>query len=183
MKALTDTIKPTVKDTSITSSVPTHCTNPGHCKNHPLKPNMDVKFISPLVINFHDAISLEPQVLTTDDSGFFNNTELHTFANQDTQALQLTPVSATTQKQMLPIDSIKPCDEKFLQQGDVRLSHEIIGVIPQPKTLDDFTEMKYEPMAQGMLLTFMLYITTLYITRSANHWACLAKELKQVYSA
>lgn len=182
MKALTDTIK-TVKDTSITSKPPSHCTNPGHCKNHPLKPDMDVQFISPLTINFLDAQSYGNNLIEyPNDSGFFNNPELHTFANTDTQSLQLKPVSDITQKQMLP-ESIKPCDDKLLQKGDNRLSHEIIGVIPQKKSLDDFKEMKYEPLAQGMLLGFMLYITTLYITRSANHWACLAKEIKKVYAA
>lgn len=184
MKALTDTIKPAVKDTGLVAQTHYYCSNPGHCKNHPLK-NVDAKvdFISPLTINFHDAIEQGEITFTViNDSDFQKPKELHTFAIQDTQAYNNATAVKKTNKQMLPL-TLQPCDSSLLEKGDTRTSQEIIGVIPQPKTLDDFGDyMKYEPMAQGMLITFMGCVTALYVIRSVSYWSCMTTDIKKVFS-
>ena len=184
MKALTDTIQTAVKDTGLVAQTHYHCTNPGHCKNHPLKnPDAKVDFISPLTINFHDAIEQgEITFPVINDSDFQKPKELVTFAIKDTQEHNNAPAVLKTNKQMHPL-TLQPCDSSILEKGDTRTSQEIIGVIPQPKTLDDFGDyMKYEPMAQGMLITFMGCITALYIIRSASHWSAMAYDMRKVFS-
>jgi hypothetical protein len=185
MGTLTDTLKIAVKDTGLVAQSSSYCSNPGHCKNHPLKnPEAEVSFISPLTINFNEA--LQGGSLTDSsqmDTVAHNKKELHTFANQDTHAINTNHVSPKNKEQMLSIESIKPGDDKLLKNADTRAPQEIISIVPQKKSIDDFTELKYEPMAQAMLISFMVYVTALYVVRSSSHWAGLAMEIKQVYSA
>lgn len=183
MKAQTDTIKTAVKDTGLVAQTHYYCSNPGHCKNHPLKsPDLKVDFISPLTINFHDAIEQgEITFPVINDSDFQKPKELVTFAIQDTQANNNAPAPLKTNKQMQPL-TLQPCDSSLLEKGDLRTSQEIIGPISKGPSMDDFGDyMKYEPMAQGMLLTFMGCITALYIIRSASYWSAMAYDMRKVF--
>lgn len=79
---------------------------------------------------------------------------------------------------------IKPTESKYLQTGDNRSASEIIGIVPQKSDISIPTnKLEYENMAQGMLLTFMLYITSIYIYRSHGYWSAMVKEINRVVVA
>jgi hypothetical protein len=89
------------------------------------------------------------------------------------------------QKVEIPDLMIQPSTSSYLQPGDTRSASEIIGVIPKKDYTEikyDNGELQYDPIAKGILLSFMLYTTSIYIMRSAPYWIEMVSQMKKVFS-
>lgn len=85
------------------------------------------------------------------------------------------------QKVEIPQLMIEPSTSNYLQPGDTRSASEIIGVIPKGESIKfSKHEPEYDPMAKGLLLTFMLCTTSLYLVRSAAIWAEMLIKIRNV---
>jgi hypothetical protein len=88
------------------------------------------------------------------------------------------------QKVEIPQLMIEPSTSKYLQPGDTRSASEIIGVIPKGESIKfSSQEPEYDPMAKGMLLTFMLCVTSLYVVRSVHIWAEMVSKIRNVVAS
>jgi hypothetical protein len=84
----------------------------------------------------------------------------------------------------IPQLMIEPSTSKYLQPGDTRSASEIIGVIPKVESIKlSKPEHEYDPMAKGMLLTFMLCVTSLYVVRSVHIWAEMVIKIRNVVAS
>ena len=84
----------------------------------------------------------------------------------------------------IPQLMIEPSTSKFLQPGDTRSASEIIGVIPKVESIKLSKPVhEYDPMAKGMLLTFMLCVTSLYVVRSVHIWAEMVIKIRNVVAS
>ena len=89
------------------------------------------------------------------------------------------------QKVEIPNLMIQPSTSSYLKPGDTRSASEIIGVIPKkdyPEIKFDNGELQYDPVAKGILLSFMLYTTSIYIMRSAPIWIDMVSQMRKVFS-
>ena len=83
----------------------------------------------------------------------------------------------------IPDLMIQPSTSSYLQPGDTRSASEIIGVIPKKQEIKfDNNELEYDPIAKGMLLAFMLYVSSIYVLRSAPIWADMVSQMRKVFS-
>ena len=81
----------------------------------------------------------------------------------------------------IPELMIEPSTSKYLQPGDTRSASEIIGVIPKGESIKfDNNDLEYDPIAKGILLTFMLYVSSMYVLRSAPIWAEMVSKIRNV---
>ena len=86
-------------------------------------------------------------------------------------------------KAEIPDLMIQPSTSSYLQPGDTRSASEIIGVIPKAKEVKfDNNELEYDPIAKGIMLTFMLYVSSIYVLRSAPIWADMVSQMRKVFS-
>ena len=181
--AQNDSIK-LVKDTGMVMQRNNYCTRPGKCKNHPYQPVLEEMPPLPIpsltvdtcnelmVINQH---TLETSTIFNIDSN--HKEQIHTFVLDHSHEHEVEQSIILKTEQMAP-NPTKESQEKV----QYRSSQEVISIVPQkkqPQSLGDY--MKYEPMAQGMLLTFMLYVTSVYAVRSYAYWSCMVKDINKVF--
>jgi len=81
----------------------------------------------------------------------------------------------------IPQLMIEPSTSSYLQPGDTRSASEIIGVIPKHDAVKfDNNELEYDPIAKGILLSFMLYVSSMYVLRSAAIWVEMVSKIRNV---
>lgn len=181
--AQNDSIK-LVKDTGMVLQRNVYCTRPGKCKNHPYQPVLEemtpISHNNLSVDSCHDMAIIESigidatTILSTDLN---HKEQIHTFVLDHSHEHEVGQSIILKTEQMAP-NPTKESQEKVQH----RSSQEVISIVPQkkqPQSLGDY--MKYEPMAQGMLLTFMLYVTSVYAVRSYAYWSCMVKDINKVF--
>jgi hypothetical protein len=79
---------------------------------------------------------------------------------------------------------ITPSDSDFLKPGDNRSASEIISVDLKPSgTAGLKSELEYDLAARAVLFVFMVYVTTMYLYRSAPDWTAMTSKIRSVISS
>jgi hypothetical protein len=92
----------------------------------------------------------------------------------------LAPENKTDQSKIM----ITPSDSDFLKPGDNRSASEIISVdLKSSGTAGLKSELEYDLGARAVLFVFMVYVTTMYLYRSAPDWAAMTSKIRSVISS
>lgn len=93
---------------------------------------------------------------------------------------KLAPENKTDQSNIM----ITPSDSDFLKPGDNRSASEIIGVDPKSSGSAGLkSELEYDLGARAVLFVFMVYVTTMYLYRSAPQWVSMTSKIRSVISS
>lgn len=77
-------------------------------------------------------------------------------------------------------DSIRPCPESFILQGDNRLSNEFI-LIPENNSRPEDSKVDLECLS--LTFGFLLFISVKYAINSASSWSSMFSEIKTIVNS
>jgi hypothetical protein len=160
--------KPETHDTVITIRHQNiqQCSSKGFCKNHPDKH---------LLIHTQD-----PETNLCLDSSRIDTAIVQ--ANKETfQAITKGEVKHEKEVVLTAFDTIKPCDNTFLQKGDTRLASEIIS-IPEIKNQEP-VQANLDLECLSLTFGFMIYLSLKYAVNSYSAWSSMFSEIKSIVNS
>ena len=134
------------------------CTNPGHCKNHPVK-----ALLSDLNTQI-EAKDSSTQISALDTLKMDNKTET---------------VKEVVVNKMQAIDTIKPCNVSLLSEQTY--TPVIIHKVRKSPEMEQ--PMQYDLLINAALFTFMLGLTAKYMLTCSGAWLNLFEDLRKEIAA
>lgn len=134
------------------------CSSKGFCPNHPNK-----------YLNLNGEESIHQEEDTSCSTLIESDFHVQEVVEPETKHVEKVVLTA--------FDSIRPCPESFILQGDNRLSNEFI-LIPENNSRPEDSKVDLECLS--LTFGFLLFISVKYAVNSASSWSSLFSEIKTI---